>query len=150
MKKRIVLITFLVFWIAFIFYNSIQPGHVSGANSGMIVYYVDKILSIVNIHIDYNTLSLIIRKAAHIFEFAVLSFLFYLVFNNYYLTSRLVLTFTISVAIAIIDETIQVFVEGRYGSIIDVGFDTIGIIFGIGFCHLTLKIIEIMQKKKRP
>ncbi|NLM33259.1 MAG: VanZ family protein [Acholeplasmataceae bacterium] len=145
MKKKI-LIFLLVLWIAFIFYNSLQPGHISGANSGRFAYYAGKMLSALKIKFDYNVLAIVIRKLAHIFEFFVLSILFYLILQNYFIFSiQTLFIFIFSVTIAMIDETIQLFVEGRSGSIVDVGIDTIGIVLGIGICCLG----SVIFKKRR-
>lgn len=130
MKNKIPLFL-LIMWIAFIFFNSLQPGNISGANSGRIVQEVAKVLKFFKIEIEYNTLSIIIRKGAHIFEFMVLAILFFLVLKNFTVMHRIFLTSILSISIAMIDETIQLFVSGRSGSVIDVCIDSIGVAIGI-------------------
>lgn len=135
MKNKIPLFM-LVIWISFIFFNSLQPGNISGANSGRIVNQIVKVLDVLNIQIEYNKLSLIVRKGAHIFEFMVLAILFFTVLINFPILHQLFLSLVFSISIAIIDETIQLFVSGRAGSIVDVGFDSIGVLIGLSICLL--------------
>jgi VanZ family protein len=113
----------------FIWMNSLLPADVSSAQSGFIVGIVDDILSFVGIHSDVNTLHLIIRKFAHFFEFFVLgiSLSVYMIKEE----KKIYHVIWIGLVIAIIDETIQLFVDGRTSSLVDVGIDTLGTIFGI-------------------
>ena len=113
----------------FIWTNSLLPADVSSAQSGFIVGIADDILSFVGIHLDINTLHLIIRKFAHFFEFFVLgiSLSIYMIKEK----KKIYHVIWIGLVIAIIDEIIQLFSDGRASSLFDVGIDTLGIIFGI-------------------
>lgn len=148
MKKKIPLFL-LVIWISFIFFNSLQPGNISGANSGRIVNRIVKVLDIFNIQIEYNKLSIIVRKGAHIFEFMILAILFYFVLINFSTFHQLFLSFILSISIAVIDETIQLFVSGRSGSIIDVGIDSIGVLIGLLICLLWTYMNKKRVKNKK-
>ena len=128
--KKTIIVGLFIFWTAFIFYNSFQVGSTSSQVSGRYVQILVQILSRLNINVENINLSLIIRKAAHITEFFILAVLSYLVLINYTLRNkyRPIINIVIVVFVASIDEGIQLFVEGRNGSIIDVGIDTIGIL----------------------
>ena len=78
----------------------------------------------------YSLKVFIERKAAHIFEFFVLSYLLYKVLGFYKLNfkRRLVLVFLPSLLYAVLDEFHQLFVFGREGKSLDVGVDVIGIL----------------------
>ena len=94
-----------------------------------------------------DTLQVLVRKTAHVLEFTVLGGLWY----GYFLCTRLsfwkrlYLPFGISVLYALSDEVHQYFVPGRAARMYDVGFDTIGIILGIGAVWL---ISRWLEKKK--
>lgn len=113
----------------FIWMNSLLPADVSSAQSGFIVGIIDDILSFVGISINLNTLSLLIRKAAHFFEFFVLG----IALSIYMIKEKKKIYHVIWIGlfIAIIDETIQLFVDGRGSSILDVGIDLIGILLSM-------------------
>jgi len=67
---------------------------------------------------------LIIKKLAHIFEFAVLYFLLVRALKDHRRSLRL--AFFITLIYAITDELHQSFTPGRFPSPLDVGFDTFG------------------------
>ena len=88
----------------------------------------------------------LVRKAAHFTEYAGLGFL--LAMNTgagmvpvFSLTRIAKANFTAAFCLPFIDETIQLFVEGRSGQITDVWLDMAGIVTGImvtaGFMKMT-------------
>lgn len=143
--KRILLITFTALWIFLIFYNSLKPAVDSAKDSSIIVNIIDNILEKVNIKIEKQQLSFLVRKAAHMFEFFVLFILVYYLINNFnceIFTSYL-LSLGCALFIAFVDEGIQYFVEGRASSIVDVGVDFLGALVG----WLLLFIINLKKWK---
>jgi len=104
----------LVFWSALIFFFSSIPG---------------------NGEYGYDLWFFLKRKSAHIFEYAVLSFLWVRVFwlhykdeDNHCYHWGIFASFTY----AVFDEIHQVFVFGRTGKITDVFIDLLGISLGAG------------------
>lgn len=73
------------------------------------------------------------RKGAHVFEYAVLTFLFLRAFEAHSMTKRektmSAIIFPLTYAIS--DEIHQLFVFGRTGKLTDVGFDLLGIVLVI-------------------
>lgn len=132
-KKKLILLFISLFWIGFIFFNSLQEAIESSAISSPIVDLVYNLLEKINININYLTLSYIIRKFAHVFEYTILGTLIILNFIENKLTTKYCLSygFASSVLVATTDEIIQTYVEGRSGSVIDVGYDSLGIIIGM-------------------
>lgn len=147
MKRRIILIVCMIVWIAFIFYNSLQPATDSSALSSPIVNFIYNLLQKVKIDINYLTLTTIVRKSAHVFEYVILSLFVTQVFYESHLSTKyfLLYSFLIPLIVAITDEIIQTFVTGRLGSIIDVGFDSLGIIIGV---FIILLIHKMFKRKK--
>jgi VanZ family protein len=73
-----------------------------------------------------GTWDLVLRKCAHMTEYAVLAILLRRATGS----SRW--AFVLTVAYACSDEFHQTFVRGRHGSPIDVGIDAIGALIGLG------------------
>ena len=133
-EKIISVILWLVsaLWIAFIFANSLQTGTESGQMSGSVTDTINSLLGA--IHPSLHVSHLFVRKAAHFCEFAMLALV--LCFAVRSVTRRndekrfnllwLVSAFAGAVMTAAADETIQLFVDGRGGSPVDVLIDSSG------------------------
>lgn len=124
-----------IIWMIFIFIMSNQNGTDSSNQSNFIVEIIIKVIKI-----DSHILSFLIRKAAHMSEYAILLALIYYGFNknNYlhiYLNSLLI-TFIYACS----DEFHQLFISGRSGQFRDVLIDTSG---GL----IMLMIIYLWHKK---
>lgn len=119
--------------MAAIFIFSSLPGPKSSQQSGTItgmlsIFFVEKAFDK-----QQDIIQFIVRKIAHIVEFALLSGLWYGYFCETSLSKkkRVGFAFCISFLYAVSDEIHQSFILGRAARIYDVGFDTIGIILGI-------------------
>ena len=139
-------------WIVFIWGNSLQRGVVSGAMSGTVT---ERINAFFGQFMDGFYISgLLVRKIAHFLEFAFLAFL--LCFDYCFILginkdsslkriSALWLALPTAVAVACIDESIQLFVEDRVGSISDVLIDSSGALI----CTLVFYLVLILRKRQR-
>ncbi|MDD4211817.1 MAG: VanZ family protein [Bacilli bacterium] len=127
MKKTILWIC-IGLWIAFIFFNSLQSGVVSSATSGRVAQLIISFLEWLGMEPNPETVSLFVRKGAHVGEFFILASL--LVFqeipNAPTQFNRFVRIFIYTLTVAIADEVIQTAIPGRAGLIDDVGIDMIG------------------------
>lgn len=96
----------IIFWMGIIFIFSSIPNLKS------------------NLEEDY-----ILRKIAHIFEFAILTFLFFRALRQEKISFVKMLIFSVifSVFYALTDEYHQTFVLNRHGTLKDVGIDSVGI-----------------------
>ena len=74
-----------------------------------------------------------LQNLLHIPLFMLLSILWLQVLQNYkpLLRSRIILALILSCFIGVFNEYIQIFIPGRYPSIIDMGFNTLGAMLGI-------------------
>lgn len=111
--------------LCFIWGNSLLPGAVSQTISD----FVQQILGGEPAQTGNSLFSMLVRKAAHFSEFAVLGLL---------LRWRMHLTgkngkwaLALGILAACMDETIQLFVPGRASRLLDVGIDTCGVAAGI-------------------
>ena len=125
MKKRI-LNVLIALNLALIWGNSMLTGLDSEAVSGGILALLGRFLPVLLTETGHTLL----RKAAHFSEFALLGLL-------YCGRHRLVKGDTpfhlmgFGLAVACIDETIQIFTPGRASSLIDVWIDTSGFALGL-------------------
>ena len=132
MKKRalpIIFATLSVAWALFIFSNSLQTGESSGEMSGSVTEFINGILGSISPSLEIS--HRFVRKAAHFCEFGVLStlvcFAIYFWLNENKRREILcLLAIPVSALVASCDEFIQLFVDGRGASVIDVLIDTSG------------------------
>ncbi len=128
--RKIILSLCIAACLAFIWINSLMPAEVSGEMSG----FAEKILR----YIFGEELAVgeaVLRKLAHCTEFAVYGFVLAL-FMYEKLTARLPLIAFCGLGTAVMDETIQLFSDGRAGQIKDVWIDFSGFAAGVLFVFL--------------
>ena len=118
-------------WMAFIFLMSAMPGDVSGAQSGTVVRILlavhDAILGPSEMSAQaISVLETLVRKAAHMAEYAVLALLFCHALRVSGARHPACLALAMSLAYAATDEFHQSFVGGRGPSSVDVMIDTTG------------------------
>jgi VanZ family protein len=91
----------------------------------------------------------IVRKTAHMTEYAMLYFAVWLaLFMNSHRNNRiLIISICICVLYAMSDEIHQLFVKGRSGSVRDIGIDSVGILFGALFIKLSCFTVHKLRKK---
>jgi len=131
MKKHLWTIL-LIIWISFIFLNSFQTGAQSSQASGIFTNFFTNLFLKIGWSVNQETLSMLIRKGAHMFEFFVLALLFCLqYFRKHPLQKTLEKALISSIVVAVVDELIQLSVPGRVGTIIDVTIDNVGIVFAL-------------------
>jgi VanZ family protein len=89
--------------------------------------------SIPSLNSGLGTWDYVLRKGAHMTEYAILAGLLIRA------TGSLAWAFGIAVAYAATDEFHQTFVRGRHGSPIDVGIDAVGALIGIAVWRSKLR-----------
>ena len=135
-KYLFLILTFC--WILTIFSFSLQDGSLSSLQSGFFSTRIHQFLLSMNIMIEKNTVSYLIRKGAHFTEFFILGSLARK--SSYDLKNKTLLCLVFLVPI--IDETIQSFVPDRAMSVFDMGIDSLGIIAGIGVISLIIQLLS--------
>jgi VanZ family protein len=113
------------------------PADLSGASSGFVVNIVSDVFNFIRLDVDDDTLSLIIRKLAHFTEFFFLG----ISLSIYFIKEKIEVYHIISLGfiVAVIDEFIQIFVDGRSGNVFDVGIDLLGIFVSLLFVYSIMK-----------
>ncbi len=148
-KKRTYILSVLtLLWTGFIFSMSLKVGEESGQLSGGILNIILDIISPLWENIfgpitadGIEFFHYLIRKAAHFTEFLILGVLTYLLSLNFEkLRLKWLAALGYGALIASLDETLQLFVEGRAGAVFDVCIDISGAFTGIMLVALFLKI----------
>jgi VanZ family protein len=83
--------------------------------------------SVPSLSTELGTWDTILRKLAHLAEYAVLGVLL----DRALRRPQLVIAVALASLYAVTDEVHQLFVEGRHGSPVDVGIDTLGALLGV-------------------
>ncbi|MDZ5255369.1 VanZ family protein [Clostridium sp. LIBA-8841] len=138
-KKKIIAWSLMVFWMAFIFFMSNQPGDVSSKQSDFVVVLLDMLG--IDLNSRFGDLStLIIRKGAHFTEYMILYFLAFNLLRLYISKKKAyICSLFIVFGYACTDEFHQLFIEGRSGQFKDVLIDTSGGAFGMVLIYLKNK-----------
>ncbi|WP_255376180.1 VanZ family protein [Erysipelatoclostridium sp. An15] len=128
----------MIIWMIFIFIMSNTNGNDSSSQSN---FFANIILQFINI--DKETLTFLIRKLAHMSEYAILALFTYYALIKIAFNKRIIfqITFLISFLYACSDEFHQLFISGRSGQFTDVLIDSTG-------CLIMLLFLYLWQKKK--
>ena len=129
----------MIIWMIFIFIMSNTNGNDSSSQSN---FFANIILQFINI--DKETLTFLIRKLAHMSEYAILALFTYYALIKIAFNKRIIfqITFLISFLYACSDEFHQLFISGRSGQFTDIIIDSTG-------CLIMLLFLYLWQKKKK-
>lgn len=140
--KTKILLGFLIATVAFIWGHSMMPADLSSNESGWVMAVIKPFLELF-VGKD-NVTAHLVRKLAHFTEYFVLGAelaLFFTWLKSPALDSRKwlrwVLPLLIGLCVASLDETIQIFVDGRGPAVTDVLLDFSGVCAGVLLEHLT-------------
>ncbi len=144
-KQKIFLRIVIVLWLMLIWGHSMQPAVVSENESGKVLEFLGKIFPFL---LSSESGMFIVRKAAHFTEYLILGILLCMDFSSYLYGAlkRFSIPALVGLFIAFIDETIQLFVEGRSGEIRDMWIDLAGIALGT---LITLAIVNNKRSRRR-
>lgn len=136
-------------WMAVIYLMSAAPGEVSSEQSGLIVQLLsamlpDALAADVSLMERLETL---VRKAAHMTEYAVLFCLYYHALRLSGVKRAGWMAFALSVGYAATDELHQAFVPDRGPSPIDVMIDACGALLGWAAARVFGKITRSYRQK---
>jgi len=127
--RKVFLVISLLITI-FIFANSLMPAHISSEQSGFFTRIFFDALTKFNVHITYSQASLFIRKTAHFAQFFLLGLAWFMTFiSSHSPFKAFQITLGITSLTALMDETIQLFIDGRAFSLTDIFIDILGALF---------------------
>ena len=150
MKKKHCYAILCIFWMLVIFWFSAQVADDSQEMSDFFVRLLDALFSldIMKNEIIQDMTSFLVRKAAHMSEYAILAILLGLTIREYKKEPWLLLALTATAAYAATDEFHQLFVPGRSGQLKDVLIDTAGGALGLGLLALILYLKRRRKMKE--
>lgn len=154
-KKKITGIA-VVIWMAVIFAFSAQPARQSSKASKSVSYKIAEWQNYIfnqgkteeELSIKAESMQLIVRKGAHMSEYAILAVLicFYFSYDSISKKRMALQAFAFTAGYAATDELHQLFVPGRAGRLSDVCIDSLGGGLGIMFF---LFLFQIYNKWKK-
>ena len=139
---RILFTGCLIYSVWFIFQNSLQIAQASGEQSQR----VQEILNALAAKVELGPFSLhTVRKMAHFAEFSVLGFWFMLCLRVYtrHFVRHVSWPLLCGLLVAVIDETIQLYVPGRSSSTLDVMLDFSGVVSGLAAALVILLFLRM-------
>lgn len=127
MKKRILWTAAVTLYLLFVFHNSLTPADLSSQQSGAVLRFAAGLLETAGVPSGWLTEHLV-RKTAHFAEYALFGVLLWNCLRTYELPRRVwtLLEAWLILAAPFVDETLQLFTEGRSGQISDVWLDMAG------------------------
>jgi len=141
-KKTKTLFIITILFICFIYGNSLMPGDISSLESGFVFNIINSISNFFGI--DSAITEHFVRKMAHFTEYTILGILLISTKLSYlpYITTDIFIVLFLGLFVPVIDESIQLFVDGRSGQVTDILIDFSGVISGIIFYMVLYKILK--------
>ena len=139
--------------LSFIWGNSLRDAEASLQQSDRVLELVEPVVDV--IQQDFSQMgydvskTIIVRKAAHFTEFALLGAVMFLLFVKPDGRSRYLPPALLCLASAFVDEGIQIFSVDRGPSLRDVGLDFSGACTGIVMCALVVLVLYSLGRGAR-
>ena len=120
-NERYIWTAVVLLYLGFIYHNSLTPAVVSAQQSGSVLLMLQTALNRVGLDSSWLT-DHIVRKTAHFAEFALLGLLLWNCLRSWRLTMslRVASEAFLSLFLPFLDETMQLFTEGRSAQVDDV------------------------------
>lgn len=146
-RRNILLWTLIGLTLCYIWGNSLLPAEASGAFSTAVKEWLNQLLSLFFPGEGITDTGLL-RKSAHAIEFAVFGAEVTLLFAPAFLR-RLPIVAAFGVFVPLIDETIQLFVEGRAGQVRDIWIDMGGFTVGVLLAYAIYRACVAYRLRKK-
>ena len=146
MYKKTIWHVVLAAYVVFIFSNSLTPADLSSEESGFVMRLVHQAIGAAGLSAPWLT-EHVIRKYAHFSEYTLLGILLFQSMRNLDCGAafRRQLHMLLIFFIPFVDETLQLFTEGRSGQISDVWLDMSGAAAGMA---ITVGVLCCLRRKK--
>lgn len=142
-----VLIVLMIATVAFIWYNSMLDGERSSRKSKAVLEVIEPVLETLNIELEDPTDDAWLRKAAHVFEFALLGaeLALYIRCRRQVSAQGVFSCLFVALLTAVLDESIQLYSGGRSSTVSDVLIDFSG---ALGALMLALLFSRVPRRKR--
>ena len=147
-NKKWIYTAITIIWVAVIFGFSMQPADVSNdlSMSFLTDVFAKLFPSILKNEAIEHFFHVLVRKGAHFSEYAVLGVLSGRAVKEYGVKHKVIWNLLFCLIIACMDETLQRFIPGREGRILDIMIDSCGAILGIAILWLIVNKIRKSEK----
>lgn len=146
-KNKYIFLILGILITIFIFSQSLLKADDSSGLSNKITLNIYNVVVIFFKNLKYINFHLFIRKLAHFTEFFVLGLVwFFFYYKN--IKCPYLVTLIHGFITASLDETIQLFVEGRVGSFMDVLIDSFGVFTALLIIYVVLHFLAHKDKVK--
>lgn len=146
--RQIAAVAVTVGMVAFIFLNSAQPAQVSNQVSRGFLSWVEGALA--QCGLESTLTNHAIRKMGHFTEYFILGAMLLITVRLF--TSKpmrhVFKPLFLGLLVPVLDETIQLFVEGRSGQVTDILLDFSGVISGILIAFCIIRAIDNRKSRK--
>ncbi len=147
MRKRTVILWALTIVYTFlIFSNSLQNGTSSGNLSEKVTFFLLKYVHAAGFSISFDLFHHYVRKLAHFSEYFLLAVLVLTAVHLTMKQKKYIPLLSFWLLVPCMDETIQHFIPGRYGSFHDVRIDMAGYLTGLLFTRMLILVIQDIHK----
>lgn len=138
-----------ILYICFIYKNSLTPAVISSTQSGAVLRMLHSFLGSLGLDSAWLTEHMV-RKAAHFSEYSLLGLMLWNCLKHYKLPKQIwiLLHGWLGTVIPLVDETLQLFTEGRSGQVDDVWLDICGICFGT-LCMMVLWHAAVSRRGRK-
>ena len=145
-NERYIWTAVVLLYLGFIYHNSLTPAVVSAQQSGSVLLMLQTALNRAGLDSSWLT-DHIVRKTAHFAEFALLGLLLWNCLRSWRLTMslRVASEAFLSLFLPFLDETMQLFTEGRSAQVDDVWLDVAGVCFGTLFMVIVAALIRRLR-----
>lgn len=138
--------------VVFIFSNSMEIAAVSGGKSAAVMEWLNGMLE--SAGIGYRLSEHLVRKLAHLSEFALLGFFLMIDLRVYTkrILTHIFFPLFVGLAVPVADEAIQLFTDGRSAEVRDILIDFSGVLCGIAagaFVLLLVRMLTFAVKNRR-
>ncbi len=143
-SSKIIFTSVTIAFVLFIFSNSMFPGTQSSEKSQFVMNIINMLISHISIHASIT--EHIVRKLGHFTEYFVLGNLLTLTVRTYVKRASqfIFMNLFILLAVPVLDEFLQTFIQGRSGNVSDVILDFMGGLVGM---MLLLFLIHLFMSK---
>lgn len=149
MKRKSVYLMLCIVWMIVIFCLSAQSGGESGGLSDRVILFLERLSGLDLLHggtFAADMVRFVVRKAAHMSEYAILAMLLYAYFRAAGHKKSICWALLTAFLYACSDEFHQLFVPGRSGRWQDVCIDTSGAVLGLLFQQLILYVAICVRR----
>ena len=147
-KRKIIYSTITILWVAVIFGFSLQSADISSdiSRSFLMEILAKLFPRIMESEALLDFAHVLVRKGAHFTEYFILGIMSTNAVRQFYIKHKSIISVLFCMLIACLDETLQLFVPGRDGRVLDVLIDSCGAITGI---VIVMLIFELIKKYKK-